>query len=581
MRNRQLRTAFVSTIFAISTIAVPLCAAEPLTNPGRHPLVVNIDKDAYNAWTELQSALASGATDDACRIVASLNENALRGLLPDSKDRDLFVSFPVMIEQIVLSEPMFVKAMIDKFEAQGMIRVRAAIERRDDRALRMAIWQFAATDAAREAHLWLGDAAMSLGHFREAEHHFQSALTDANSKRRESLFPRLTLARALGGRLNDEQLGDDAQLKNTTYRFNGTTVTAAEFDTLIKDSIRSWTPEKRTAENSPSAAPGFPVGEYTFINRAELGLADLANARPQLAGDQLFVSRTIKSTRELVRLNLSDGQVVWANQPGIHLLGDPLIWSRSLVTATLSKLENDQFSINATWIDRASGNLDATRPLFQSRDATASAHLAVNDWNAVLTVSGTICCFAADGEVRWVRRFHPSETNAGNSAHRKPIGIATSDKAYLATFEPNEIFCFNLATGHELWRQQVPDMTDFLAGSESRILFRTAAGIVSLDSRTGRTAWQFPADISIESVSGDSGNVVLRGSGEPQPSQRTLVWLDLNSGDQKGRSTIESPLREPSGWGAIFHGAGSWWTILDRPKENSILYRIMPKDAQP
>ena len=399
----------------------------------RHPLIPVLNKEAYNVRAELQSALNGQTYEDACRIAMSIAEHDGPGLLPDADDRQLYVSMPTAIANARKAHPGFARTMNEKFEPLGQIRVKSAINRRDIASLHAATLQFMGTDAARDAHVSLGDIALSVGQFEAAEQHFYDALVDAGSRWHETLEPRLLLARALGGRLSASQdVANAARNPDGSIELNGTTITPADFESVIKDLVaRPATSGFLTESIRPTAAPfgqaayklepraqfdghpgnnpgrweyrfgdpfgrqlsvvsdehriyvsnRFQVNAYSSIEGRQVwaqGLGSeqgesyampLTPMKPQLAGDRLFVRRLTKAGAELACLKTDDGQVVWHQRPSHSVLSDPVIWNGRLFAMVLAKIDEDIVQVEATWFDPANGNAILSRPLFRLREA--------------------------------------------------------------------------------------------------------------------------------------------------------------------------------------------------------------------
>lgn len=399
----------------------------------RHPLIPVLNKEGYNVRAELQSALAGQTYDDACRIVMSIATHEGPGLLPDVEDRNLYVSMPTAIATAHKAHPGFAATMSTKFEPLGLIRVRSAINRQDLAGLQATTLQFMGTDAAREAHAWLGDMALAAGQFEVAEQHFRDALIDAGLSRRESLEPRLLLSRALGGQLSTTEL--TTTIGRTPLRaleFNGTTIAASELESVLKDLMARppmagltkespRPPEREFAQSAFKLEPraqfdGHPGnnpgrGEYRFgdpygrqlsvatddqkiyvsnrfqVNAYALTMGQQVWAqglgseqgesyalaftpmKPLIAGDRLFIRRLTKAGAELACLNKNDGQVVWHQRPTHSVLTDPFIWNGRLFAVILSKIDDELAQVEVAWFDPASGAVTASRPLFRLRDA--------------------------------------------------------------------------------------------------------------------------------------------------------------------------------------------------------------------
>lgn len=400
----------------------------------RHPLTPVLNKEAYNVRAELQSALAGQTYDDACRVVMSIASHDGPGLLPDVEDRELYVSMPTAIASARKAHPGFAETMKEKFEPLGMIRVKSAINRQDLAGLQAVTLQFMGTDASREAHAWLGDMALSVGQFDQAEQHFRNALMESSAARREALAPRLLLARAMGGQITAEQLPQTLdQLGPGAIDLNGTSVPKTDFEAVIRDLVSRPTMNGMLTETARPEQPAFPVatykleprahfdghpghnpgrGEFRFCdafgrqlsvatdkdsiyvsNRFQVNAYSISNGqqrwaqglgseqgeayglaftpmKPLLAGDRLFVRRLTKAGTDLACLNTSDGQIVWHLRPAHSVLSDPIVWNGRLFALVLVKLDEELVQVEAAWLDPATGNIATSRPLFRLREGT-------------------------------------------------------------------------------------------------------------------------------------------------------------------------------------------------------------------
>ena len=434
----------------------------------RHPLVPVLSKEAYNIRAELQSALTGQTYDDACRVVMSIAEHDGPGLLPDLEDRQLYVSMSTAIATARRNHPGFVKTMAEKFEPLGQLRVRSAMNRKDVAALKAATVQFMGTDAARAAHLSLGELALSVGQFETAEQHFHEGLVDASLRWQEILTTRLLLAQASDGRLPPER---NVGVLTESIDFNGTVISKAEFQNLLSDLAERPTARgvlqtmpptphlpfatafyrlepRAQFDGQPGNNPGrhefrfgdvfgkqfsvtadaqqmfisnrFQVNAYHVSDGRQLWAQGLGSEqgetyalashpmKPLLTSEHLIVRRLTKAGIELACLKRDDGQIVWQQRPSLSVLTDPVIWNGRLFAITLARLEEDLLQVEATWIDASSGKINSSRPLFRLRESTDrpfGGQLAISDRLAVCTVGGTVACFDSRGEIRWLKRL--------------------------------------------------------------------------------------------------------------------------------------------------------------------------------
>ena len=599
----------------------------------RHPFVPVLNKEAYNVRAELESALSGQNYEDACRIVMSIAERDGPGLLPDSDDRQLYVSMSTAIGIARMSYPEFVQTMSEKFEPLGQIRIKSAINRRDVAGLQAATLQFNGTDAARNAHALLGDLAMSIGQFESAERHFNDALVDASLRLREKLEPRLMIARALGGRLTPSQwTAISAQIPTGTFEFNGTTISSAEFQSLMTEllarssttgMVREILPQplqpfpqaafkletRAQFDGHPGNNPGrheyrfgdpfgrqlsvvsddqriyvsnrFQVNAYSVVEGRQLWAQGLGSEqgeayglpftpmKPLLTPTHLYVRRLTKAGAELACLMLDDGKVVWHQRPGHGALTDPVIWNGRLFALTFSKNEEDFVQVDATWFDSTNGNVVTSRPLFRLREASDrqfSGQLTLSESVAVCSVSGTTASFDSRGEIRWIRRqaFMQKPTDELAEDQRLAAPVVKAGRVILTVPGVREINCLELDSGRVAWSRPMTDLRGLLHVSDSRVLIETVKGLVSLDVRSGDIAWQRLIESRLEAFVVDGSTVVFarRVTFPGNRSKPVLMWLDLQTGDERGQSLIEVADREEVQFGPMFSAGSKWWSFV-------------------
>lgn len=144
--------------------------------PERHPLAQPVSKEAYNVMAEFQAAVDGNAFQDACQVISSAGSGDLIGLLPDSLDDQLLVSFPNAVAMAMDRHPELRTQMNERFGAVGRLRVQQAIQNGDYRQVEAATVQFFGTPAAAESDLWLGDRAFAAGQFAQARSYFERAI---------------------------------------------------------------------------------------------------------------------------------------------------------------------------------------------------------------------------------------------------------------------------------------------------------------------------------------------------------------------------------------------------------------------
>jgi outer membrane protein assembly factor BamB len=193
----------------------------------RSPLVEELSKEIYNATTELQSLLDSEAWDEAARAVTALDRESSAGVSPYLQDRNLLVSLPIAVRLTLEDYPQVAGALRDNLSSLGKLRVSQATASGDVETVRLATVQFAGTDAAAEAHAWLGDRALAGGAFEQAIHEYRQASTQLPSLA-PRLAPRIRLAAAMLGR-------DEGEPATAPVELQSATLAPAEFEAIVAE----------------------------------------------------------------------------------------------------------------------------------------------------------------------------------------------------------------------------------------------------------------------------------------------------------------------------------------------------------
>ena len=295
-----------------------------LKDSWRHPLVEELSKETYNSLTELQAVLESEAWQDAARMVTSLDPEAAPGVAPYHKDKDLLVSLPVAVRLTLADYPQLKQALGQQFGTLAKLRIGQAMAGGDANALELATVQFAGTEAAAEAHRWLGDRALSSGWFERAIAEYRRS-TQIQPAFAGDIAPRLRLAAAM--------LGQDAEQPVTkAVAFGEVKMTKEQFEALVAEmrargnsslssigkavsplpSPTNFTPTLRAKLDGPLGAnPQEEVGRRTTQYRVPWADRQIATA---LEGDLLYVTNRF----QVAAYNLASGQRVWqsAAPPG-------------------------------------------------------------------------------------------------------------------------------------------------------------------------------------------------------------------------------------------------------------------------
>lgn len=311
----------------------------------RHPLAHSVSKEAYNVMAEFQAAVSGSAFDDACAVISSAASTELLGLLPDSQDGRLMISFPNAVALAMSQQPELRRTMNEQFGAIGRLRVREAIQNADHRRIEAATVQFFGTLAAAESAAWLGDRALAGGRFAAARSYFERALADyqLNSQietaEQRSLRAKLELTRQLGATMADspaDQPATSALTGDAPIEFNSASIATAAFNSLLTELGEqskaaggtassqdvSLTPRGRPMATQLPEPVGFRVenrGRYDGDQGERPGTSptsDVDWVARQLAVEVVGDSAFIGNRFQVSRFDLTNGQTKWRQQLG-------------------------------------------------------------------------------------------------------------------------------------------------------------------------------------------------------------------------------------------------------------------------
>ncbi len=593
----------------------------------RHPLALQWNKEAYNVRAELQAALTGQTYEDACRVVMSINVSEGPGLLPDMDDRQLFVSLPTAVASAMQAHPEFGKLMTDKFGPLGVIRVRQAVQSGDVRGVQSATLQFFGTEAAAEAHQWLGDRDLSAGRFPSAEEHFLLGLAHCLPRQREGLQSRLQLATALNGK----PAADPAGASVNSIELSGAKISAAELESLVKSlaarpsaATRFQHPaiaaapalnplayrmeQRATFDGQPGLSPdryefhyGDPFGKQLAAvsdsqriyvsNRFQVNAYALPGGQqqwaqglgseqgeahgmpftpmtPLIAGDRLFVRRLAKGGTELACLNAENGNVVWAQRPGLQVISDPVFWNGSLFALTLAKVDDDLVQVEGTRFDIESGAATSSQPLFRLRESSErsnAAQLTVSGRLAVCSMAGISACFDGSGEIHWLRRhlWLPKQVDDLADDFRVAPPLIQGNRVVMSVPGVRTVTCMDLETGRQIWTRSLSDLRGIIAMQGSKILVDTVSALTALSTQDGQVVWSRPLESRLEAFQVNDQFVVAsqRIAVASNKTQSSLVWLNLDTGIDVAQSELFGFERPECQFGPIIYAGSKWWSL--------------------
>lgn len=295
----------------------------------RPPLVEELSKDAYNILAEMQAILDSDAFEDAGRMITSISPDAISGVAPHGRDRQLLVSLPSAIRLAVRDYPALRQVMNDKFGPLAQLRVRQSINANNVASVELAAVQFESTEAAAEAHQWLGDRALSSGQFAQASAAYERALRTASTALKHDLQARVRLSAAMQGK-------EQGTPVTRSVNFGETSIAAGEFEAIIADmkaanasaSAQRVVPAEAQRVYRAPAATGYEVAQRSRLDgptgqdpnsevTRDINALRIGWCERQITtigeGNVLYVANRF----QLAAYNLDNGQRMWqAGMPG-------------------------------------------------------------------------------------------------------------------------------------------------------------------------------------------------------------------------------------------------------------------------
>lgn len=359
--------------------------------PERHPLAQPVSKEAYNVMAEFQAAVDGGAFQDACQVISSAGSANLIGLLPDSQDDELLVSFPNAVAMAMDRYPELRQQMNERFGAIGQLRVRQAIENGDYRQVEAATIQFFGTPAAAESDLWLGDRAMSAGQFAQARSFFERAITgfrvnsQIESREIASATARLKVVEGLlGGK--DERSSARELTQSVSF---GSQQLSPEQLTVLVDELSASRAQQTSAGLINSHMSKAPNGRFDATRIPRLVSHRIEN-RGRYEGDLgEHVGRSVPADTDWV-----------SRQLAAAVVGD-----RAFLCNRFQVICLDLTNGSTKWSQQLGGNHGSAHhwPMLAMRP------LVIGDsvFCRRLTTNGTelVCCQTSDGKIQWQQQL--------------------------------------------------------------------------------------------------------------------------------------------------------------------------------
>ncbi len=539
----------------------------------RHPYLEPSNKEAFNTVAEFHAAIDGQSYREACQLIAAIADPESLGLLGDRKDPYLLVTFPLAVELAMREYPALRQTMQEKYASVGKLRIKQAAGSGHATAIETVALQFPGTDAAAEAHRWLGDRALSAGRFVEALEHYRKALQSAPAAERGPLGARCRLAGAMMGLEVGQPVTAGVQLGSTW-------LSAADFEQMVR--------QAREANRAPGAAhaPGVVVGllpgryearpwsnvegqdvrrpaglpergvdwaglqtsvvvtgrQMLVANRIELlalsldsgqrrwlrrvpvredwqlwGLVPMA---PVVAGNRIFVRRLSNDGPELACLEAADGKVLWNIRPDGYVASDPLFIGSNLLVLSAVHDGADRVSLALVALRPSSGRPRSRTSLAEFRDVWNRQFpcQAVAVDGRIVAVAGA-CVLACDaaGRVQWVRRqiwvpppVHDYAAARGWFDHVPQPPLVADTRVYATQPGVFGVECLDLETGRLVWRKPLSTLTRVVGLAAGRLVVQTSDGLIGLDARQGRVLWTARTGECLDvRLCGPTGPIVL------------------------------------------------------------------------
>lgn len=247
--------------------AVATTALTKQKDEWRDLLVEELNKDVYNALAELRIEMSGAGRDDAARVIAGLDPQWDQGVSPHWQDEQLLISLPAAIRDVLQGDPGLREVLSTQYGEVARFRLRQAIDQLDFESISRLAWQFAPTEAAVDAQIWLGDRALASGLFSQAYAHYRVAERSTSPSFTASLAPKIRLAEVLSGQTPGVPLSGTAVIGTVRY-------SADEFEKLVKEiSARQASENSRrvlAAGTSSRSVPTPPPAAYQVHRRARL-----------------------------------------------------------------------------------------------------------------------------------------------------------------------------------------------------------------------------------------------------------------------------------------------------------------------
>jgi outer membrane protein assembly factor BamB len=434
----------------------------------RHPVFVELDKEAQNTLLEMRLALRDQAWRTACQVLLG-STAPHRVMVPDQDDPQRFTSFSATLATTIQQNPALVRTMGQIVGSGELMRLSRAQAAGDVEAVENATVRYYGTPAAAEAFSWLGDHWLARGEFTRAITCYEQAMPLAGPAEHQQLGARLRLAAAMLGRSRGEPVVEPV-------RFGQVEVSPAEFEGLVAEmlaahqspeaeqspnpvkpaaelpapaplTVRSWGELDGAMGTKPEQVPSLSRSvdwlgrQHTMVaanetlvvsNRFQVIAFDLKTGakrwtydlgegqgathawplvpmRPLVRGGRVYSRLVPKNGRPaLVCLDLKTGDRIWTSQYPGAVASDPVLGrDRLLALCDPHSPDEPMDQLALTSFQLATGVILDEAPLVTLGGQWRGrrvCQLTVAGDRIVATVAGAVICCDTAGQLLWIRR---------------------------------------------------------------------------------------------------------------------------------------------------------------------------------
>ena len=423
-----------------------------------------------------------------------------------------------------------------------------------------------------------------------------------------------------------------AGLSDAPLSLNGKTITQPEFAAIVHDLIGRPVPKEWLRETAATHSIAFPTESLTLVKRAEFDgpaghdpgrwdyrfgdpfgrqIAVQADQKriyvsnrfhvesfsietgasiwsqvfpgeqgdayamaftpmkPLLGGDRLVVQHLKKAGTHLACLDSNSGDVIWNRLLARGAVSDPVIWEGRLFVLLLSKSDDDQFSVDAAWIDPTTGDIIKSRPLFglsDTNDDTYSAQILVNGRRAFLTIGGCSASIDWQGNLVWLRRhlLMRRPIDELSVEYRSSVPIVDGNRLIVAQPGVRLVSVLDQDSGRVIWEYPVTNIRGLVGLFGSFIIVDRTDGLLAIDASNGAIRWKRDIKDRLEgfAVNDHSLLVATRESVDEAKSRPAFLRLDLKTGATLQSILPETPTRREYQLGPLFPTGGKWWCLV-------------------